>query len=113
MKEHKITLLNLPKISLNKWYAGSHWTKRLEIKRVYETIIKPQFKKVFPKTGVYKVSYDLYFKGKLLDCSNCVAMVKLIEDVIFEDDKPDIVTEIKIRSMKDKNERVEIKVDKI
>jgi hypothetical protein len=37
-------------------------------------------------------------------------MAKMIEDVIFEDDKFDIVLSNKYSSRKDKDERVEIKV---
>lgn len=38
-----ITLYNLPKISLNKWYAGMHWTKRKKIKDNYTQIVRSQF----------------------------------------------------------------------
>jgi hypothetical protein len=38
-------------------------------------------------------------------------MVKLIEDIIFEDDKYDIVTEITIKSRKSKEEFVEIEIE--
>ena len=42
--------------------------------------------------------------------SNCVAMVKLIEDVIFEDDNYKIVESINIKSRKAKFDSVEIEV---
>ena len=45
----EITLKGLPKISLNKWYAGTHWTKRKKIKDEYKKIIKNQFKGKSPK----------------------------------------------------------------
>jgi hypothetical protein len=44
----KIILKDLPKISLNKWYAGMHWTKRKKIKDNYTLIVKSQFKDVLP-----------------------------------------------------------------
>ena len=42
--------------------------------------------------------------------SNCVAMVKLIEDVIFEDDNYKIVESITIKSRKAKFDNVEIEI---
>ena len=109
----EVNLYDLPKLSLNKWYAGVHWTKRKKIKDTYKTIVKNQFKHVFSKDKQYRVSYVFNFKTRPLDASNCVAMVKLIEDVIFEDDKWDIVTSISISSKKSKKEFVEILVKEI
>lgn len=100
----------MTKVSLNKWYAGEHWTKRKRIKDDYKLLVKSKFKHVFHALGQYAVEYTFYFKGKPLDASNCVAMVKLIEDIIFVDDKWDVVTEITIRSIKSKEEKVIIKI---
>jgi hypothetical protein len=47
-----IILKDLPKISLNKWYAGMHWTKRKKIKDNYTLIVKSQFKDVLPASRV-------------------------------------------------------------
>lgn len=102
----KITLYNLPKISLNEWYSGKHWIKRVKIKEKYKWIIKSQFKHVFKANMQYSVEYVFEFKIKPLDASNCVAMVKLIEDIIFEDDKYNIVVELKISSHKSTEEKV-------
>jgi hypothetical protein len=96
----QITLKNLPKISLNEWYAGKHWTKRKQLKDAYKLIVKSQFKDVLSKEGQYEVDYMFCFKSRPLDASNCVAMVKLIEDIMFEDDKYNIVLSITISSMK-------------
>lgn len=101
MKIYNIELYDLPKISLNKFYSGMHWTKRKEIKDNYKLIIKNQYKRVLSKEKEYRVSYNFFFKIKPLDVSNCSAMVKLIEDVIFEDDKYDIVKAITVTSEKD------------
>ena len=109
----EINLYDLPKISLNKWYAGVHWTKRKEIKDTYKLLIKSQFKQVLSKDNQYEVEYIFFFRIKPLDASNCVAMVKLIEDVIFEDDKWNIVLSIKIKSIKSKEDRVLIKLKEI
>lgn len=108
-----VTLRNLPKHSLNEIYAGKHWTKRKKIKDTYKLIIKSQFKHLFSKLEKYTVVYDFRFKNKPLDVSNTVYMLKLIEDVIFEDDAYKIVTEIKIKSSKHTEDCVIITVNKI
>jgi hypothetical protein len=110
----KIILTDLPKISLNLWYSGTHWSKRKDLKDSYHLLIKSQFNHVFSKDKCYEVDYVFYFKGAPLDASNCVAMAKLIEDVIFEDDNWKIVKKITIASRKAKNkQRVEINVTEV
>ena len=113
MEETIITLKDLPKVSLNKWYAGTHWTARNKMKNNYKLIIKSQFKKTFPKDMSYECEYVFNWKKNPLDASNCVAMVKLIEDVLFEDDKYDIVIKITIQSKKSTEEFVKIKIQEI
>ena len=107
----KIILTNLPKVfSLNLFYSGVHWTKRKKLKDKYKLLIKSQFKQVLSKDKTYEVEYTFNFKTRPLDASNCVAMVKLIEDVIFEDDNYKIVESINIKSRKAKFDSVEIEV---
>ena len=106
----EIVLKNLPKISLNKWYAGMHWTKRKKIKDNYTLIVKNQFNKTLPKTNTYNTEYHFTFKSRALDASNCVAMVKMIEDIIFENDSYKIVKSILITSNKGLEDSVTIKV---
>ena len=120
-----VKLENLPKISLNAWYGGGHWSKRKKIKDSYKTIVKSQFKHVLPKDKQYKVyyafefktralvEYHFTFKSRPLDASNCVAMVKLIEDVIFEDDSYKIVKEIRVSSNKGLKDNVSIHIKEI
>ena len=105
-----IILSDLPKISLNKWYAGMHWTKRKQIKDAYTLIVKSQFKDVLPAYNSYDTEYHFTFKSRPLDASNCVAMVKMIEDIIFETDSYKVVTEIVITSSKGLEDKVLIKV---
>lgn len=107
-----IVLKNLPKISLNKWYAGIHWTKRKKIKDNYTQIVSSQFSNVLGKDRTYQVEYHFTFKSRPLDASNCVAMVKMIEDIIFETDSYKVVTEILITSSKGLEDKVEIKIKK-
>lgn len=106
----EIILKDLPKISLNKWYAGMHWTKRKKIKDNYTLIVKSQFNKKLPKTNTYNTEYHFTFKSRALDASNCVAMVKMIEDIIFENDSYKIVKSILITSNKGLEDSVKIKV---
>jgi hypothetical protein len=49
------------------------------------------------------VEYQFNFVSRPLDAVNTIAMVKMIEDIIFEDDKWDIVKEITISSKKSEN----------
>ena len=106
-------LKDLPKISLNEWYAGKHWTVRKRIKDNYAWIIKSQFRHVFPKDRKYACTYDFYFKTRPLDVSNVVSMLKLIEDIIFEDDRYDIIPHLSISSQKATSDYVQINVIEI
>ncbi len=106
----QIILRDLPKISLNDWYSGKHWTKRKRLKDAYSLIIKNQLKDVLSKQNKYHVSYYFGFRVRPLDATNCVAMVKLIEDIIFEDDSYKIVESITIQSNKSKTDFVEIEI---
>ncbi len=106
----EIILYNLPKISLNEWYSGSHWSKRTKIKDDYIFIIKSQFKQILPKSKKYTVFYNFLFDSKPLDASNCVAMVKLIEDIIFENDGYNIITGIHIKSEKSPTKKDYVKI---
>ena len=105
-----IILNDLPKISLNKWYSGMHWTKRKKMKDAYIQIVRSQFKQVLSKDNVYDVEYHFTFKSRPLDASNCVAMVKMVEDIIFENDSYKVVTELIITSSKGLEDKVEIKI---
>ena len=110
----KIILTELPKISINKWYSSTHWSHRTRIKNNYKLLIRSQKPNLlFKKDKQYNASYDFYFKSKPLDASNCSAMVKLIEDVLFEDDKWDVVRSITITSNKSNKELVVINVKEI
>lgn len=108
MKTYKIELNDLPKISLNKFYAGIHWTKRKKMVDQFKWFVKDQYKAVFSKDGEYDVDYLFEFKKNALDAMNCVGMAKCIEDTIFEDDKWDIVNKVSMRSIKSTRNRVTI-----
>ena len=104
----KIILKDLPKVSLNSWYGGGHWSKRKKLKDNYTLIVKSQFKQVLPASESYHTEYHFTFKSRPLDASNCVAMVKMIEDIIFESDGYKVIKSILITSSKGDQDQVEI-----
>jgi len=107
-------LTGLRKISLNDWYSQkSHWSKRKQIKDLYFWVIKSQFKHVFPKDGKYIVSYEFFYRVRPLDASNTIAQVKLVEDIIFEDDRWDIIEKIEISSRKADKDYIRIVVTEL
>jgi len=103
---------DLPKVSLNQWYSGKFWKERQKLKNAYGLLLRRDRHK-FKKTATYDVEYEFEFKGRALDASNCGAMAKLIEDVIFEDDKHDIVRSVKYSSRKGTRDFVTVKVSVI
>jgi hypothetical protein len=108
-----IVLKDLPKISLNKWYAGMHWTKRKKIKDIYTLLVKSQFKSVLSSEHSYNTEYHFTFKSRPLDASNCVAMVKMVEDIIFASDGYKVIKSILTTSNKGVEDKLEIKITKI
>lgn len=109
----EIILRDIPKHSLNEVYSGIHWTKRKKHKDIYKLLIKNQFKDVLSKDKQYSVSYTFQFKKSPLDTSNCVYMLKMIEDIIFEDDTYKIIPELTIRSEKAKEDKIIIKINEL
>jgi hypothetical protein len=88
-----------------------HWTKRKKIKDNYTQIVRSQFAALLSRDNTYKVEYHFTFKSRPLDASNCVAMVKMIEDIIFETDSYKVITELIITSSKGLEDKVLIKVN--
>jgi hypothetical protein len=109
----EIILKDLPKHSLNKIYSGVHWIKRKKDKDTYKIIIKSQFKEVLSKDFSYRVSYEFNFKRNALDTSNTVYMLKMIEDIIFEDDTYKIIPELNIKSQKAKQDFIKITIEQL
>ena len=104
----EIVIFDLPKVSLNKWYAGCHWTKRQKLKEQYLWLVKRRIS-VYPIT----VSYFFEFKTRPLDASNCVAMIKLIEDRMFDNDAYNKIKIGAIESSKGSRDKVTIRIEKI
>lgn len=105
-----ITFYNLPKVSLNKLYEGTHWSYRKKIKDTYHLLIRTKIKKQYPKTNKYRCSYKFTFKNNPLDATNCAAMIKMIEDVLFEDDKYNLIEIDGISSSKGQRDSVVITI---
>ena len=107
----KLFFHDLPKISNNQFYAGVHWSTRKKIKDNFALIVLAQLRDQTSRrnfTKPCKVEYIFEFKSKPLDCSNAVGMVKLIEDILFPDDSPKIVQEIKVSSLKSVEDKVTV-----
>ena len=100
---------DLPKVSLNDFYSGNHWSKRKKIKDAYKLLIKSRTQEIIDYPC--DVEYEFWFKSRPLDCSNaCGGMVKLIEDCLFANDSYNSVRSIKIAVLKRKEDVVFIKV---
>jgi len=113
IEKTKILLTGLPKVSLNKLFGRAHWTYRQKMKNDFTFIIKAQCKHFFSKDNQYVVSYHFGFKKQPLDASNCVGSAKIIEDILFEDDKYDIVKSVTYTSNKHHSDEVLIIVETI
>jgi hypothetical protein len=68
---------------------------------------------VFPKDKNYEVEYVFGFRTRPLDASNTIAMVKMIEDIIFEDDGYKTVNKIIISSEKSRSDYIKIIVNEL
>ena len=115
MKKHWLKLVNPPKVSLNEWYGGKHWSERSKLKNNYQWIVFEAFKELRENkiNEPCAVTYNFIWgkSSRPLDASNCVAMVKLIEDQIFKSDAPHIVTQLTIASIKNKFQKENLIVD--
>ena len=91
------------KLSLNKWYAGTHWSKRRKMADEFHWVVAAMRKEcdLKPRLFPVRMTYKFYFQGRALDTSNCAAMVKLLEDGfvkagVLPGDGPAYVREITI-----------------
>jgi hypothetical protein len=98
-------------VSLNLWYSGGFWGKRSQKKKDYIWLIRSQLKIKYPfPKGKYETAYTFFFKANPLDASNCVAMLKMIEDVLFENDAYNFIDITGIRSRKGESDYVIIEI---
>ncbi len=109
----KLVISELPKVSLNEFYSGKHWTFRSEMKDIYKIKIRQKLKRKLPiysKRLRYHVNYFFLFKSHPLDATNCSAMIKLIEDALFENDNYKTVRKFSCSSDKGNFDHVIIEV---
>ena len=78
------TINNLPKVSFNK-YNSFHWTAKKKFKDTIRLLTRSATKLKL-KDG-YSLEFKFYFKGRKIDTVNCFHYCKIIEDVIFLEDK--------------------------
>lgn len=110
-EEEVLVIEGLPKISLNAYYAGKHWTNRSKMKEAYALLLS-KYKHKFDDKNTYEVEYRFEFKSKPLDATNTVVMVKMVEDVIFKSDTYKVVLSIKVSSKKGIKDKLTIIIKK-
>ena len=111
----EITLLDLPKISTNKIYAGVHWTGRKHQKDLYLMATKYDMKKIEKIESKVDLEFTFYFKSRVLDSSNCSYMGKLLEDClvahgVLQDDTIKYVGKVSYQSLKGDQNKTIIKI---
>jgi len=115
VKEFRITHKITAKDSLNKIYAGQHWTKRKSDADYWhlktQQAIRLQLKKV--KMFEHPVFIEFWFNSKL-DADNHGALVKYIIDgmkgTLIQDDTKSCVIGYAVRFMTDDEPKTDIKV---
>lgn len=112
----------LGRFSNNKLYGGLHWSTRAKVARewheFYFYLAKEQGAKLIEHYPV-SVTYEFHFRNQPMDSSNCVGMVKLIEDalkgVLWTDDDPRHINKLTIvvapELQKGFKEKVVIKIE--
>jgi hypothetical protein len=111
----EITLIDLPKISTNKIYAGVHWTGRKHQKDLYLMATKYDMKKIEKIKSKVDLEFTFYFKSRVLDSSNCSYMGKLLEDClvahgVLQDDTIKYVGKVSYQSLKGSENKTIIKI---
>ena len=111
----EITLIDLPKISTNKIYAGVHWTGRKHQKDLYLMATKYDMKKIEKIKSKVDLEFTFYFKSRVLDSSNCSYMGKLLEDClvahgVLQDATIKYVGKVSYQSLKGSENKTIIKI---
>jgi len=84
---HEIIIYGIQKLSFNA-YNNYHWTKKKKFKDIliWQVLEATKLK----LKGGYSLSFEFTFKGKKIDSTNTFHYVKIIEDVIFKEDKDNL-----------------------
>lgn len=107
--------IELPlKVSTNKIYSGMHWRNRAKHKELMLTACIGM-KTMLKYEDMIDLRIDFFFKGKLLDSSNCSYMGKMIEDCLVKygvliDDTPKYVRDFTISSNKGQSDYAVISI---
>ena len=97
------------KVSFNDFYEGGSWKFRHSVKKKYKKAFQ-EFHHRVSSDSKYNVDYEFSFKSRPLDSTNTMAMVKMIEDIIFEKDNYKIVRRVSTVSNKGEKDFVKITV---
>jgi len=104
-----ITIPLPEKISLNRIYAGVHWTKRKAWADSYHlaVLVAARQSQISAFSGPFpcRVEYRFKLKGKPLDASNLAFCAKLVEDGLVQcgiipDDSPQYVKSVTLVTAK-------------
>lgn len=113
----KLVLEGERPVSWNKYYGGTHWSKRKADADAAHLLVRA----ALPRNArPYKQRVDItiraYFRGKALDADNIVGKLYidgLIGSVLY-DDSPQYVRSVRTMSLRDhKRPRVEIEINPV
>ena len=113
-----ITIPIIHKVSTNKIYSNTlHWSQRKQIAQDYHMLVLAECRKHKIELPVpAHLQFVFYFKGKLLDVSNCSFMAKMLEDGlvhagVLQDDTQKYVNKITLEVEKAKEDYITIKAE--
>ena len=103
MKAPRTVIIEIPWIgpTLNKIWAGAHWTTRRKLSKYGHDITCIYAKRVKPFTNPVHITFQPIVTGKFFDASNYALTAKIIEDGlvlcgVLEGDSPEFVKSIRL-----------------
>ena len=114
-----ITLPGERPTSWNKFYSGSHWTKRKAAKDQAALTVRqalpPQVinGEGWPARGPVRITVTAYMTGRLYDVDNvCTKLyIDALKGWVIKDDGPDLVTAVTPVVKRSSSPRVELVID--
>lgn len=99
-------------------YSSRHWSYRKKDKDYYKLLVKEHIKRKIEFNVPVKLTFTFGFKGKVLDCTNCFYMAKLIEDClvlnnVLIDDNPQYVKSVEIKSTKSEEDECLLTIEEV
>ena len=101
--EPRTAIIEIPWIgpTLNKVWAGVHWTSRRNIARQGHEMTCVYAKRIRPFENPVHITFQPIVTGKFFDASNYMLTAKIIEDGlvkcgVLEDDGPKFVLSVKL-----------------